>query len=71
MRVSNDGTGRGKVFTYDRITLLDTKFEPRYSICPAGEPQIDGVQAAHEPWVRDRTGRPSDQRAGTTPIPLG
>ena len=38
-------------FTYDRITLLDTKFQPRYNLCP-GPPQvtIDGVEKAVEPW---------------------
>lgn len=50
VRIYNDGTGRGKVFTYDRIRLVDTKFEPRYSICPATDPQIDGTERPHTPW---------------------
>jgi hypothetical protein len=46
-----DGTDHERVFTYDRITLLDTKFQPRYNLCP-GPPQvtIDGVETAVEPW---------------------
>jgi hypothetical protein len=46
-----DGTDHERVFTYDRIALLDTKFQPRYNLCP-GPPQvtIDGTERAVEPW---------------------
>jgi hypothetical protein len=53
VRRGGDGTQREKVFTYDRITLLDTKFEPRYNLCPAGNPNIDGVETAVLPWGPD------------------
>jgi hypothetical protein len=46
-----DGTDHERVFTYDRITLLDPKFEPRYNLCPATNPDIDGTETPHQPWA--------------------
>src|SRR5688572_19404919 len=46
-----DGTDHEHVFTYDRIRLLDTRFEPRYNLCPATNPNIDGTERANEPWA--------------------
>jgi hypothetical protein len=39
-----DGTDHERVFTYDRITLLDTKYRPYYNLCPGPPPVIDGVE---------------------------
>lgn len=50
VRRGADGTDNEKVFTYDRIRLLDTKFQPRYNLCPATQPNIDGTETPHTPW---------------------
>lgn len=50
IRRVGDGTDREKVFTYDRIQLIDPKFEPRYHLCPATNPHIDGIEREVLPW---------------------
>lgn len=50
IRRGADGTDREKVFTFDRIQLLDTKFTPLYHLCPATNPNIDGTETPHTPW---------------------
>lgn len=50
VRNGGDGTTREKVFTFDRITLLDTKFEPRYNLNPSTTTEIDGTESEVLPW---------------------
>lgn len=52
-----DGTDHERVFTYDRIILVgDGQFEPRYNLCPAADPAIDGRETAYTPWHPQATG---------------
>jgi hypothetical protein len=60
IRRGGDGTDREKVFTYDRISLLDTKFEPRYNLCPATNPVIDGDVSEITPWGPDQADQAFD-----------
>ena len=46
-----DGSDHERIFTYDRIQLVDTRYEPRYNLCPATDPKIDGVETPHQPWA--------------------
>lgn len=50
IRHGGDGTTREKVFTYDRITLVDVTIQPRYHLVPATQPDIDGTEDAVTPW---------------------
>lgn len=61
---NGDGTDREKVFTYDRIVLADTKFVPKYNLCPAMDPTIDGTETANEDWGPQ--GAPVDDFLQTT-----
>lgn len=46
-----DGTDHEKVFTYDRIQLTETRFVPKYNLCPATNPDIDGTETANANWA--------------------
>lgn len=50
VRITDDGSGRGKVFTYDRIALADLSYIPMYALCPGPPPDIDGTETVHLPW---------------------
>jgi hypothetical protein len=45
-----DGSDHERIFTYDRIAVLGTgQYHPRYNLCPATNPDIDGVETPYTP----------------------
>lgn len=49
IRENADGVDRQSVIVYDRILLLDAKFEPRLHLKPCVDPDIDGTESEHLP----------------------
>ena len=47
-----DGTSHERIFTYDRIAVLGNgRYQPRYNLCPATDPQIDGTETPYSPRI--------------------
>lgn len=61
---SADGTDNEKIFTYDRVVLADTRWVPKYNLCPATNPTIDGVETPHPSWAPQ--GAPATTDPNTT-----
>jgi hypothetical protein len=52
-----DGTGHERIFTYDRIAALGNgRYQPRYNLCPATNPDIDGTEVPFAPWYPGSAG---------------
>ena len=52
-----DGTSHERIFTYDRLSVLgDGRYQPRYNLCPATDPNIDGTEVAYKPWYPGSAG---------------
>jgi hypothetical protein len=46
-----DGTDHERIFTYDRISVMGNgRYQPRYNLCPATDPDIDGTETPYTPW---------------------
>lgn len=56
-----DGTNHEHVFTFDRMTLTNTRWRPTYNLCPATNPNIDGTETANANWAPQGVGPSGDE----------
>jgi hypothetical protein len=52
-----DGSDHERIFTYDRLAVLGGgRYQPRYNLCPATDPDIDGTVTPYTPWFPEGGG---------------